>query len=288
MQDRDWNDLAVVLAVYRGSTFAKAARFLGVNQSTVTRRLEACEKRLKARLFERVPGRLVPTAHGRELIARAEQIEPMVDGAFGAVLRSDQAVAGTVRVTAVPILVNHLLIPALPELSGEHPDLRVELVAEPRDLSLRKREADIAVRLARPVREQGMTTSKIGVLAYGAYQPRGFDAGDLPWIGYEDSMSDLPNSRWIERQARRHQGQMSQLTVNDATGLIAALQAGLGRSVLPRSVAAGLQDLEPVSTDDEPPSREVWMLIHPDLKHLARIQTVNGWLRRTVQAATLE
>lgn len=278
MQDTDWNDLKLVLAIFRGGTFAGAARLLKVNQSTITRRLTACETRLSAQLFERGPVRLMPTAAGEKLIAQAERIEQEVQQAFGEVAEADLQAAGTVRVTAVPILINHLFIPALPTLWRGHPELRVELIAEPRDLSLRKREADIAVRLARPIREAGMTASKIGELAYGAYGASSA-ARDLPWIGYEDSMSDLPNSRWIAKQTAEY----SRLAVNDATGLLAALSAGLGKSVLPKCIADARQDLRRIPSEEAPPDREIWMLVHPDLRSLARVAAVSAWIRATVK-----
>lgn len=150
MQDLDWDDLRFVLAVARGRSLAGAARRLRVNESTVGRRVARMEQRLGARLFERIAGSLTPTEAGDRVIAGAERVELELQAVAGAVSGTDRLAAGSVRLTAVPIVVNRILVPALPSLLSAHPDLRVELIAEPRDLSLTRRETDIALRLARP------------------------------------------------------------------------------------------------------------------------------------------
>ncbi len=147
----DWNDLRYLLAVARGGTLAGAAKGLGVDDSTVSRRVARLEARLEARLFERAgDGRLRPTPAGAEALERAERMELEVEGLRDSVTGADAVCAGTVRLTSVPLLVNRLLVPALPGLLDRHPALNLELVADPSDLSLRRREADIALRLARP------------------------------------------------------------------------------------------------------------------------------------------
>src|SRR5690348_11103151 len=127
----DWSDLRHVLTVARAGTLAAAARRLGVNQTTVARRLKAAEHALGIRLFERRDGVLFPTAAGEAAIARAARVEQEVEALQG--VRSGESTAtGVVRLTTVPILANRLLIPALPKLFAAHPGLRLELVAEPR------------------------------------------------------------------------------------------------------------------------------------------------------------
>ena len=152
MLELNWNDLRFVLALARSQSLAGAARRLGVNETTVARRVAQAEQRLSARLFERNLGRLHPTEAGTAVVAGAERVELEVQALESATSGADRLAAGSVRVTSVPIIVNRILVPALPRLLRDHPQLRVELIAEPRDLSLTKREADIALRLARPRR----------------------------------------------------------------------------------------------------------------------------------------
>ena len=274
MPELDWNDLRFVLALARGTTLAAAARRLGVNESTVGRRIARAEQRLGARLFDRMRGAFHLSAAGAVAVAGAERVEQELQALTAALAGTDRAAAGTVRLTSVPLLVNRILVPALPALLNAHPGLRVELIAEPRNLSLTKREADIALRLARPERELRTIARRVGQLDYALYGSADRSAAALPWLTYEDAMADLPQSRWIAEQA----GDAALLAVNDAEALMAGVKAGLGKALLPIAVAeqeAGLARL-----DSGPPalSRELWLMVHPDLRDLTRVRTVMDWV----------
>ncbi len=271
----DWDHLRFVLAVARAATLAGAARRLGVDQTTVARRLAAAELLLGARLFERVEGTLRPTAAGERAIARAARIEEEVRALGAGIDDGDATAAGVVRLTAVPILVNRLLVPALPQLRSAQPRIQLELVAEPRNLSLTRREADMALRLARPERGGSAVTRRLGLLGYAAYGPRGVAARGLPWIGYEEGQRHLPQARWLAAAAQG--GPPAPLLVNDAETLVRAVQAGLGRSLLPCCIADGDERLERLGPEVAL-SREVWVLTHGDLRRHARIQAVIAWL----------
>jgi DNA-binding transcriptional LysR family regulator len=267
----EWSDLRYVLTVARAGTLAAAARRLGVNQTTVARRIAAAEVALATRLFERRNGVLHPTPAGEAAIARAAQVEQEVLALERGVAGTDATPAGTVRLTAVPILANRLLIPAVPRLLARHPRLRLELIAEPRNLSLTRREADIALRLARP--ESGAALARrIGKLDYAVYGPRRRKPDAVSWITYEESLSHLPQARWIAAQDH----ETALLLLNDAEAIVQALRAGLGKSLLPCFVGErepGLRRLSKVVL-----SREIWLMVHRDLRAQARIAAVIDWL----------
>jgi len=214
-QATNWNDLRYLLAVAQGGTLSAAARRLRVDETTVARRLAAAETALGARLFDRVDGVLRLTTAGEVAVAHAERVEREMHALGNRIAGADAAVAGTVRLTAVPILVNHLLVPALPDLYAAHPLLRLELIAEPRNLSLTKREADIALRLARPRGGGTAVARRIGRLDYAVFAPRRGDPDRLPWITYEEGMDELPQAKWIAAAARTAPGPPA-LLVNDA------------------------------------------------------------------------
>jgi DNA-binding transcriptional LysR family regulator len=288
----NWHDLRVVLALARADTLAAAARRLGVDETTVARRLAAAEAALRARLFERIAsGALRPTDAGEAAIRHAEHIEREIGALLGEVAGADDTAAGTVRLTAVPILVNRVLVPALPRLHARHPALRVELVAEPRDLSLTQREADLALRLNRPRDAAGspVLARKLGLLDYAIYVPsscrRGKEAA-LPWVSYDESMAALPQARWIAAAASRSAAPLAPLAVNDAEALLQAVHAGFGKSLLPRAIADREKGLRRFDDDaaPHPPSREIWLLTHPDQRPLARIAAVIEWLEETLHA----
>ncbi|WP_374380196.1 LysR family transcriptional regulator [Dongia sp.] len=281
MQGPDWDDLRYLLALARRGSFAGAARDLRLDATTVSRRLRALEHALSVRLFIRgADGALAPTAAGTLAIRRAEAIEAEIGGLRAAVEGVDTPVQGSVRVTTVPILANRILIPALPDLIGKYPTLRIEIAADFRDYNLVRREADIAVRFARPDARLGsrILARRIAVLDYSPYcaaEMRGQGTA-IPWLGYDDNFKDLPQAEWL----RHAKGRKSALCLNDAESFIHAAVTGLGRILLPRRIGDAEPRLKRLRADELPPlpTREVWLLTHRDLRPLPRIRAVVDWL----------
>ena len=278
MPEFNWDDLRFLLALTRSGSLAGAAKRLGVNESTVARRIARFEAQLGARLVERSAGSLRPSEAGALVLAAAERMELEAQSITGRISGEDSRITGTVRLTAVPILVNRVLTPALPALLDAHPALDIELIAEPRDLSLTKREADIALRLARPRKEARNLARRIGTLDYGVYGPAQPDAETLPWVTYEDSLTDLPQARWIAERLNGEGTAPAQVKVNDAEGLLQSLRAGLGKSLLPARIAAEDASLRQLDGYPPGPSRELWLITHPELSGLPRIRAVTNWL----------
>jgi DNA-binding transcriptional LysR family regulator len=287
MQGENWDDLRIVLSVARAQSFAGAARRLGVNESTVARRIGQAEERLRARLFERNQGKLAPTEAGAEIARRAERIELEVQASEGAISGADERAAGSVRVTSVPILANRILAPALGYLLAGHSYLRIELIADPRDLSLTKREADIALRLARPQKEVRAIARRIGRLDYAVYGPARRASEALPWITYEDRMNDLPQSRWIAETIARDRAADPRILVSDAESLLRCVAAGLGKSLLPVAIAEHEPGLVRIGESPKALSRELWLMVHPDLRDLIRVRVVMDWITATVERLPL-
>jgi DNA-binding transcriptional LysR family regulator len=285
MQGLNWNDLRYVLAVGRHGTLAAAARLLGVDDTTVARRLAAVQGKAGARLYQRVrDGTLRLTPAGECVALLAEKIEREVGLLDSALSGVGGAVAGTVRVTSVPIVVNQILVPSAKKLSERHPHLRLELVADARDLSLTRREADMAVRLARPkTGGTRVTARRIGALRYEAYAAASFSATEarkLRWVTYAEDMGHLPQARWIAAVAK--EDEIACVRVNDAEGILAAVLAGIGRSLLPCVLA----DRDPRLIRVGPKrgatalSRELWLLTHSEMRTLRRIEAAVEWIEQ--------
>ena len=278
MPDLDWNDLRHVLAVARAGALALAARGLGVNETTVARRIACAEQSLGSRLFDRVDGKMTPTEAGERVIARAERMEAEIDllkeGASGA----DGSAAGLVRISAIPLIMNHMLTPALKTLRAAHPKLRIEAFAEPRNISLTRRDADIALRLARPDREQRVVTRRIGKLGYAIYGPSRRTARPPPWIAYDASMAGLPHVAFIDKAIKAERDGAAHLTVNDSEVALHAIKAGLGRSLLPCAIGDRQSGLARLSGPTPILERELWLLVLPELRNLARVRAVIEWL----------
>jgi DNA-binding transcriptional LysR family regulator len=288
MQELDWHDLRFVLTVARERSLAPAARVLRVNETTVSRRIARAELALGSQLFHRTKGLLLPTEIGQDVIQRAERIEAEIETLGELTAGSDSLATGSVRLTSIPLLVNRLLIPAIGELKASHPMLRLELVAEPRNLSLTKRDADLALRMARPDKEQRVIARRIGDLDFAVYGPAGRTGRALPWIAPDDTMAHLSHAAWMTRAKQDERAGPPFLIANDSEVILHSVCAGLGKSVLPCVIA----DREPgvVRLSGETPvlSRELWLLVHPELKHLARIKVVVAWLEQIVERALTE
>lgn len=277
MPEIDWDDLRYVLALARVRAIAPAARVMRVNATTVARRIFRVEAALGSKLFERKDGCLRSTEAAAHVIERAEHIEAeamaIVEQASGA----DVTASGRVRITSIPIIASRLLLPGIRVLNDDHPGLLVELIAEPRNLSIMQRDADIALRLARPDKEQSVIARRLARLPYAVYVPRGGKASRLPWISYEESMSSLPHVAWINR-AIRSLGGSPALIVNDSEIALHAISQGYGRSLLPCLIADREPALRRVSGATPVLERELWLLVNPSLRHLARIKAAVIWI----------
>ncbi len=282
----NWSDLTYLLAVMRGASLTRAARLMGVDKSTVSRRLTALEADLGVALVERArDGRITLTGEGRKVARRAEAIEDetrRLKGDIGQI----QNLGGRVRLTAVPLVVNHLLLPQVPALTKENPLLALDLIADARDLNLLDFDADIALRLARPQSGgQGVIARRLGELPYGCYAAIGADK-DLPWIGYEPRMQFLDHAAEIERLAETPGQIRGPLSLNDAETLFQAVQAGHGKSLLPHQIArqaGGLREIDIPGA--HLPTREVWLMVRRDMRDLARISRVVGWVEKVLNPA---
>ena len=279
MRDLDWDDLRYILQVSRTGRIAGAARALGVNESTIARRIARVERLLGVRLFERNGVALSPTYNGEMVISRAERIELDVDAVKDNVTNADTVVVGKVRITAVPMVLNHMLIPALPDLLELHPKLEIELVADPRNLSVTSREADIALRMTRPKRELRTIARRVGDFEYAVYRNSRARLA-LPWITYDATLSTLPHARWMAEAVEADAASGISIRVNDSELALNAVRAGLGRSLLPCRIAEGVPGLLRLSGAKPVLSREMWLIVHPDLKHLARVRAVISWIER--------
>ena len=280
MQNMNWNDLRIVLAVERSTSFAEAAKTVGVNETTISRRLGHLESALHAKLFERQGGRLVPTESGNRVIETAERIESETMALENVVSGRDHMAAGTVRVSCVSLVANHLIAPRISRLLDNNPQLTVELIAESTNISLTKRQADLALRMARPNAEMRNIARRIGQLDYAVYGARDADKEVLGWIAYEEKYAELPQTRWIKE--RKGDQNYSSLIISDGDTLLESIKAGLGKAFLP--VAIGDASAELTRLDEGPPPifREVWLISHPDQKGLARIKIVGDWLADTI------
>ncbi len=277
----NWNDLRYLLAVEQGGSLSAAAQVLRVNETTVSRRLKSLERTLGVTLMRRSAGRLVLSPAGEAASFRAQRMAGEAAALSDAFGREEDVPGGLVRMTAIPTVVEGCLVPHLAALRRRHPRLALELIAESGNLSLSRREADIAVRLARPVAGD-LKIRKVAEMGFAVYAARARDPASLPddfatgdWIVYDDSLAHLPEARWL---AARIQPRQAAIRVNDLRVLVGAVRRGLGFAVLPCFAGDRYPDLHRLSGESPVVSREVWLLIHRQLREVTRVRAVWDWL----------
>jgi len=276
----DWNEVRYVLAIARHGTLAAASVELGVDQTTVSRRLKALEARLGIRVFERHQGALVATGAGERLLEHGRRIEEEMASLAHLAGDVDVQLRGITRITAVDSMVSHYLAPRVAEARARFPTLVLELIAGNHNLDLGRREADIAIRLARPSRGD-LVIRRLGELAFGIYGARDrrggpevwpFDPAQA-WLAYDRDMMDLPEMRWL---AERIDPQRIVFRSNSVDALMQVAATGTGLALLPCFLGDAQPALQrlPLAV----PGREMWLAMARELRDVPRVRAVCDWL----------
>lgn len=291
MPPLDWDDLRYAVAIGAAGSLAGAARSLGVNHTTVLRRLDALESHLGSRLFVRQRSGYQPTETGLALLEQARHIAARAEEIERQVLGHDRELAGTLRVTTAFVVMDHLLPPPLADFARTYPGIEVEVVENAflADLASRhsdpdqgwtRREADVALRLSSHVaehlvgRQLGMAQCRVYALRGAPDLPQEVTALDVlireaPWVAFERDASTRVYDLWLrQRLAQAH----VRMRVDIFNAKAAMLRTGIGVGVLPTFMEAKHRELVAVSDPIPELAQPVWMLTHPDLRKTARVR----------------
>lgn len=282
-QRLQWDDVRYFLALARLGSLSAASRSLDVEHSTVARRVEALERALGLRLFDRLPRGWTLTTEGEALVVQAKGLEDQAI-AFSRAALGVASLAGTVRISAPPMTASHFLAPRLATLREAWPDIDLELIGESRDANLAHGEVDLALRLARPT-APGLAARAVGRMGSGLYaSPAHAARPPQAWVflGYDRSLGQVPQQRWLEGIAA---GRRFVLRSNDLAVLYQACRAGLGIAALPHFLAMPDAALVAVPCDDAPPPRSLWLVVHPDVRRSPRVRAVADSLAEIIAAA---
>jgi len=282
-------ELEVVLALTRGRTRAQAAVRLGVDASTVFRIVQRVEKALAQRVFERSRTGYRPTDLGMHLSVHAERMESELEAARAAAAPGVAAVSGRVRLTTTDTVLHALVLPALGPLLSMHPNLMIETRATNERADLTQREADLALRATAkpPPHLVGRRLGAIRVAVYGhtslGTRKRGRGAPDLsalPWLAVDDALPEHPSVRW----RRRHLPTIApRLVVDSVQSVLEGVAAGAGVGIVPLFLAGGRPDLVALTPPLADAQTELWLLSHPESRHLRRIATVAAHLAASIK-----
>jgi DNA-binding transcriptional LysR family regulator len=286
----DWDLLRSFLAVARAGKLTSAARLLKINHSTLSRRIGALEAALATKLFDRQLSGFVLTGPGEQLLARAEEMERSVFAIQTDVARDTSEVSGTVRIGSPDGFGTIFLAPRIGALAGIHPNLELELVAMPRNFSLSKREADIAIGLSRPahgrLHARKLTDYELGL--YGARDGRhGWtglgsidDLSGFPFISYIDDLIFAPELDYVPAVSKAI---VPHIRSSSIVAQKEAVAAGSGLCVLPCFIADQDPRLERLLVDEVRLTRTFWMIIHSDMRSMPRIAVMADFIAGIVQ-----
>jgi len=271
-------DLDATLALVRGGSLAAAGERLGVDASTVFRTLQRIERGLGRPLFERTRGGYRATELAAQLAEHAEQMEAVLEAARSAVEAQPAQVSGTVRITTTDTVLHGLVAPALQGLHDLHPLLGYELHTGNELASLTRRDADIAVRATRrpPQHLVGREIGTIRVALYAAAKGgvRRFaevEAGRADWIAPDDALPEHPSVVWRKRRLPKVQ---PRYRVNSILSVLELVALGLGVGIVPLFLAEGRRDLRRLTDPLADCETQLWLLTHPESRHLRRVGAV--------------
>lgn len=286
-EQMNWDDAKIFLAIAREGTLSAASKLLKLGIATTSRRLERLEEALGIRLFTRDQLGYKLTDEGSALISQAEALEQAGFAFSNAAHKKNESVMGHVCLATAQGLADHLIIPALPSLTGANPNLTIEIVTGVSTVNLYRRDADIALRMVRPERGN-VRIRKLGTLGFGLYasesylqrrpnpdRPNSLEHDDF--IGWSETQQHLQSAQWLEKTLK---GRPCRLTTTTMSAQFSAVQTGLGLAVLPHFIARkiGLICL----LDDIGCNQSIWLAIHSDLAHSRRIRVVADFLTALV------
>jgi len=272
-----WDELRFVLAVADHGSLAAAARKLGVNHTTVLRRIQAFEATHRLRLFDRLPTGYALTTEGAELIVAARAIDDTVATLERRIAGQDLKLEGTIRVTTTDSLMSTIVPPHLASFRARHPRITIEMAMTNAHLNLTKRDADVAIRPTRKPPEAlvGVRVANFGFAIYGAAayldSSPATNLRDHVWLAGDDMLANAPTTHWM----REHVPEATiAFRADSYIALFHAAQVGLGLAALPCCLADRSPVLRRVYGPDPELMTGLWLLTHRDLRAAARIRAL--------------
>lgn len=286
-EEPDWNLYRTFIAVARKGTFSGAARTLGSTQPTIGRQIEALENALGVKLFTRSQRGLLPTDAARRLLPLAETMAASAEALRRESSGEANEDAGTVRLTAGAQFGIEILPPILADFARDHPGIELELSISSDAEDILHRDADIAVRMSRP-RQGTLVARRLGKVRIGLFAHRSYvDRYGLPGtisdmsshrlIGFDRNIDLLATFGGVAATMRRED---FAFRTDNVIAQLALLKAGLGIGACHVNLARRNPDLVPVLAGEIAFEREVWLVVHPDLRETRRIRLLFDHLAR--------
>ena len=285
MNNIDWGNIRYFLAAARTHSLSAASRALDSNQPTVGRHIDALEAQLGLRLFQRHTTGLTLTDDGQRLLASAELMEEGAADLLRASQRDASTVAGTVRIAAPEGLGVRVLTPSLPDLYKQYPLLDIVLEPSVNSADIKRGQADIALRLYRPT-SVDLVSRRLSEMGFGLYAsteylekngtPESADSlHQHTFIAYGDELKSQEENCWLEELMGRGR---CIFRSDNTLARLSAVSAGVGIGVMPHLLMVLQSNCVQILPQHVAPSRTIWLVVHGDLRHVARIRAVMDFI----------
>ena len=282
----DWDNLQVFLTIARTGRVSAAARRLGVEHTTVSRRLEVLERELGVPLFYRTTTGYLLTPHGKNVVASAETMERAAIAVAARAREGSGAIAGRVRLALAPEFASHWLAAKLPTFRTKHPHIELQILVGTRERDLTRGEAELSIQSPRP-RQQGLVAVRIAHTTAALYASKALIGGGRLWVNSVEALRDFSllvytSPYQMLQQAKWFQPILSSATIgletNSTHTLLAAARAGTGIAVLPRFVAR--EDADLIAVSDNVADHDVWLITHPEFRRDPKVRATADFLKR--------
>ena len=283
----DPQDLGDLIAIRDAGTLSAAARARGVAISTVSRRIETLEGALGLALVDRRADGVRLTQAG---LAIADAAAPIAEQLLRVKRVADSLREGVkstpIRISATEFIISDVLAPALDRLWAAGADFPVHLQSQSAVVSLAGRDADLAIRMARPegasLFARRLAEIRLGLFATPGYlagrSPQGVDLRAEKLLVYDDSYGSLPELEWV---ARYGLNEAVAMRTGSTRGLLTAALAGAGIAMLPIPFATRAPGLCEIAPPTAIPPRQPWLIVHRDLRRLSSVKLVQKWIVST-------
>lgn len=273
----DWEGLRIFAVFVEAGSFSGAARLLGLTHATVSRRLQALEAQFGGALYVRRGDEVELSPLGQTVLDTAQEMQEQSARLERNLAARETRVHGVVRVATTEAMGAMFLAPRLSRLFEQWPGLTIEFATNNHAVSLARRDADIAIRFARP--EAGdLIAKRLGDIPYFVAGTEALLAGageadtSSAFITYDDGVPEIPETRWTDRHIARERVRFRS---NSLTAQWMAAQAGIGLALLPEYL---VRNNLRAANDTPALYREAWMVFHRDVRNVARLRAVMGWL----------
>ncbi len=275
----DWDDLRIVLAIARHGSITAAAKALGTTQPTVSRRLNAFEKRLKVKLFERNSVGLAPSHLGSALLDDLSRMEEKALAIQRRVASHDTSLEGRIVITSLDWLGDYLVSPIAAQFAVRHPQVDIELLNDTRPYNLSRREADVAFRFG-SFEQEDLILRKVAEAAYGLYASHGYiDRHGLPDFklgcrghtvaSLYDPARHVSYTSWLRKLAPNAR---VALRSNGLSSHLSIAESGTAIAVLPRLIGGQRHTLHHIAAPLPEPTQAIHLGVHPDMRGAPRIR----------------